>query len=122
MNVAGSIETTPRRALTIDEMRALAPTVIIALNKASAAAIRSDAEWRGVPAVAAGRVHAPPDVPFNWGPRPPSINRLLGMTWLEYALRNQPFDETFFADVGAFFETYYHFTLSREQLLELVTD
>jgi iron complex transport system substrate-binding protein len=121
-NVAGSTATAPRRPLTVDEIRAFAPTVIIAASKTSATALRTDPAWRDVPGVAGRRVHVPPDVPFNWGPRPPSVNRLLGMIWLAYALPERPFDDAFFADVAAFFATFYHYTPTQEQLRKLVAE
>jgi iron complex transport system substrate-binding protein len=119
-NTAGTVETAPRGALTVEEIRAFAPDVIIAASKASAASLQADPAWREIAAVAAGRVHAPPDLPFNWGPRPPSVNRLLGVIWMAYVLASRPFDDAFFADVGAFFETFYHVTPTREQLRRLV--
>ena len=119
-NTAGGTETAPRRPLTVEEIRLSAPDVIIAASKASAASLRADSAWREIAAVAAGRVHVPPDLPFNWGPRPPSVNRLLGLMWMAYVLPARPFDEAFFADVRAFFETFYHVTPTQEQLRRLV--
>lgn len=119
INVAGTTATAPRRALTIEEIRAAAPTVIVATSPTAAARLRADPQWRTIPAVAAGRVYAPPALPFNWGPRPPSVNRLLGMLWLAYVLPGRPFDDEFFDDAQQFFETFYHVTLTREQLTRL---
>jgi iron complex transport system substrate-binding protein len=116
-NVAGDLAAAPRRPLTIDEIRSAAPTVIVA---AEAGRLRTEPEWRSVAAVAAGRVHAPPTLPFNWGPRPPSVNRLLGVVWLAYVLPGRELDEAFYADVAALFEALYHVDASREQLRGLL--
>jgi iron complex transport system substrate-binding protein len=121
-NVAGSSDTAPRRPLTLEEVRVYAPTVIVAASKASAAMLRTDSAWRGVAAAAAGHIHAPPDVPFNWGPRPPSVNRLLGMIWLAYVLPERPFDDAFYADVARFFAEFYHFEPTRAQLDGLLAE
>ena len=102
-NVAGRIEDAARRPLTLAEIKALAPDVIIAASPDAAAAIRADAAWRDVAAVAASKVHAPPTLPFNWGPRPPSVNRLAGLIWLAYVLPGRPFDDAFFTDLRGFF-------------------
>jgi iron complex transport system substrate-binding protein len=120
VNVAGTTESAPRRALTIDEIRAAAPTVIVAASAASAAQLRADPQWQTIPAVADGRVFAPPTLPFNWGPRPPSVNRLLGMLWMAYAIADRDFDAAFFADARAFFAAFYHVTPTDEQLRGLV--
>ena len=119
-NVAGSIEDAPRRPLTLEEIRALAPDVIIAANRDAAEAMRTDAAWRDLEAVAAGRVHAPPTLPFNWGPRPPSVNRLAGLIWMAYVVPGRPFDDDFFADLRTFCAAFYHTDPTREQLRELV--
>jgi iron complex transport system substrate-binding protein len=84
--------------------------------------MRNDPEWHEVDAVANGRVYFPPEQPFSWGPRPPSVNRLLGVIWMAYALRARPFDDAFFADVTSACETFYHFTPTREQMEKLVAD
>src|SRR5690606_4944217 len=97
INVAGSLETAPRRPRTAEEIAAADPDVVIAVD---AARLAADAAWQRVPAVAAGRVHAPPSLPFNWGARPPSVNRLLGLVWLAYVLPAREFDDEFFADVA----------------------
>jgi hypothetical protein len=65
-------------------------------------------------------VHGPPALPFSWGPRPPSVNRLLGMIWMSYVLRSRPFDDEFYADLGTFFETFYHVEPTAGQLRALV--
>lgn len=122
INVAGNIATAQRRPLTIAEIRDLAPDVVIAANQDSAAALRADGAWLEVAAVAAGRVRAPPSLPFNWGSRPPSVNRLAGMIWLAYALPGREFDEAFSADIGAFFTTFYHLTPTVEQLRTLTRE
>jgi iron complex transport system substrate-binding protein len=62
----------------------------------------------------------PPAVPFNWGPRPPSVNRLLGLVWLAYVVPGREFDVEFYADVAELFEALYHLRPSNEQLRELV--
>jgi iron complex transport system substrate-binding protein len=121
-NAAGRFEDSPRRPLTVDEVRALNPDVIIAANRDAAAAIRADAAWRSVPAVAKGRVHAPPALPFNWGPRPPSVNRLAGLIWLAYVLPARPLDDAFYADVSGFFRAFYHTAPTTEQLRSLVAE
>jgi iron complex transport system substrate-binding protein len=59
-------------------------------------------------------------VPFNWGPRPPSVNRLLGLVWLAYVVPGRDFDAEFYADVTTLFEALYHVSPSNEQLRALV--
>lgn len=109
-----------RGPLAIEEIAERAPDVVIAANKAAAASLRASTEWQRVPAVREGRVYAPPELPFNWGPRPPSVNRLAGVIWLAYVGRGRPFDDEFRADVRRLFETFYHVTPTAEQLEHLL--
>ena len=95
---------------------------MIAANASAAKSLRAAPEWQQLPAVAAGRVYAPPDLPFNWGPRPPSVNRLPSLIWLAYVARGRPFDEEFREDVGRFFAALYHVTPTAAQLEQLVAD
>jgi iron complex transport system substrate-binding protein len=121
-NVAGNVDSAARRPLTPAEVQALKPDVIIAASRDAAAAIRADNAWRDVAAVAAGRVHAPPTLPFNWGSRPPSVNRLAGLIWMAYVLPGKAYNDAFFADVRSFFTTFYHVTPTDEQLRALVQE
>jgi iron complex transport system substrate-binding protein len=118
INVAGSRASSPRRPLTIDEIAALAPQVIV--SSGSAARLRADPAWQRVDAVRAGRVHAWPALPYSWGARPPSVNRLPGLAWLAYVARGQKFDAGFEQDVRMFYNDFYHLKLSDTQMQMLV--
>lgn len=122
INTGGSTATAPKRPLTVQEIRLSKPDALVVASRVSADIMRNDPEWHEVDAVARGRVYFPPDQPFSWGPRPPSVNRLLGVIWMAYVLRARPFDDAFFADLTSAFETFYHFTPTREQIEKLVAD
>ena len=85
------------------------------------ARLRNDPAWRTVDAVAAGRVHAWPELPYNWGARPQSVNRLPGLVWLAYVLAERPFDDRFADDIRAVFRDFYHVELTPPQLRILVS-
>lgn len=119
INTGGTLAEAARRPLTLAEIRERAPDVVIAPSGA-ADALRGSPAWQALPAVAAGRVYAPPDVPFNWGPRPPSVNRLPGLVWLAYVARGRPFDNEFHEDVSRFLTAFYHVTPTAAQLDRLL--
>jgi iron complex transport system substrate-binding protein len=121
VNVGGKVGD-PRKPLTIDEIRARAPDIVIAASASAAASMRESPEWLQLPAVAAGHVYVPPDLPFNWGPRPPSVNRLPSLIWLAYVARGRAFDDEFRADVSRLFAALYHVTPTDAQLEQLVAD
>lgn len=118
VNVAGTRATAPRRPLTIDEITAMAPDVIIVSG--SAARLRSDPAWQRVKAVTAGRVYQWPSQPYSWGSRPPSVNRLPGVAWLAYVARGRSFDAEFEADLRSLFRELYHLELTEPQIQRLL--
>ena len=121
VNVAGTRATAPRRPLTIEEVKALAPRAIVVTGGPGVAArLRANPAWQSIEAVAAGRVYQYPGLPYSWGPRPPSVNRLPGLMWLAYVVSGRTFDAEFDADVRSFFKEFYHLELTDPQLRKLV--
>jgi len=82
--------------------------------------MRANPVWQSVRAVENGRVFQYPALPYSWGPRPPSVNRIPGLIWLSYVLRGRAFDREFETDVRAFFTEFYHLDLTGQQLQTLV--
>jgi iron complex transport system substrate-binding protein len=71
------------RQSSIDAIRALDPDELIFSNPAMRDTLaRSDA-WKAVRAVREGHAVVAPALPFGWVEEPPSINRLIGLAWLE---------------------------------------
>lgn len=68
--------------VSLEQVLAFDPEVIIVQDRAAAAAIRGDARWLGVRAVRNDRIHLVPRWPHNWVDRPPSAMRALGAQWL----------------------------------------
>jgi iron complex transport system substrate-binding protein len=78
------------------------------MSSRATAALRTSDEWRGVPAVRAGRACVTPDLPFGWFDSPPSRNRLLGVQWLVRIQHPRWFPEPLGPRVKAFHALYYH--------------
>ena len=119
-NVAGMRASSPRRPLTIEEITAMRPQVIVVSGAGAAARLRANPAWQGVEAVKAGRVHEWPAVPYNWGARPPSVNRIPGLMWLAYVAAGRAFDAAFRDDVRGFFREFYHVELTEPQFQSLL--
>lgn len=120
VNVAGTRVTSLRRPRTIDEIKAFSPhAVVVTGGNDAAARLRANPMWQSVEAVAAGRVYQYPALPYGWGARPPSVNRLPGLIWLAYVAQQRAFDAEFSADVRAFFRDFYHLDLTEQQLQRL---
>lgn len=71
---------------SLEQVITWAPDTIITLDRGFRNSLRDRPAWRPVPAVAAGRVFLAPNLPFGFVDSPPSVNRLIGLTWLLHTL------------------------------------
>jgi iron complex transport system substrate-binding protein len=67
--------------VTLDQIAAWDPDVVIAVDKSAYAAMKQPA-WQRLRAVSSKRLYAAPTLPWGWLNEPPSVNRLLGLHWL----------------------------------------
>lgn len=120
-NVADTIPAAGERPLSIAEVAAADPDVIVAANATISGRILNSDDWRQVRAVREGKVFTLPAQPFSWSNRPPSVNRLPSLLWAWYVVRQQAFDERFFEDLTSFYQNFYHVRPSRDALRSLVS-
>jgi iron complex transport system substrate-binding protein len=71
------------RTTTIEAIRALDPDMLIFSDPAMRESIGKSEAWKTVRAVREGHAVVSPSLPFGWVEEPPSINRLIGLAWLE---------------------------------------
>jgi iron complex transport system substrate-binding protein len=71
------------RPSSIAAIGALDPDILIFSDPAMRDTVVHDNAWRAVRAVREGHALVAPSLPFGWVEEPPSINRLLGLAWLE---------------------------------------
>ena len=71
---------------SLEQVIAWAPDTILTIDRDFANGVGGQADWQAVPAAASGRVLVAPAAPFGWIDSPPSINRLIGLTWLLHSL------------------------------------
>jgi iron complex transport system substrate-binding protein len=74
------------------------------------------AEWKPVPAVAAGRVLLAPRLPFGFIDSPPSLNRLIGLTWLLHQFYPDKAPGQLREQVRAFYHLFYQVDLTDPDL------
>lgn len=75
--------------VSMEQILAWDPEVIVTQEAGFAQQLRQDPLWRSVSAVRTGRVHCAPILPFGWLDGPPSVNRLIGVRWLLQKLHPQ---------------------------------
>ena len=68
------------------------------------------------------RVYEWPGLPYSWGARPPSVNRLPGVGWLAYVAAGRQFDEALTSEIRGFYRDFYHLELTDTQLQRLAPD
>lgn len=102
--------------VSVEQVLAWNPDVIITIEPAFAAAVRGDAVWAPIKAVKAGRIYLSPRLPFGWVDFPPSVNRLIGLWWLAKALYPDQFPEDLRPLTRDFYKQFYHIDLTDAQL------
>ena len=75
--------------VSMEQILAWDPQVVITQEPGFAERARQDPLWRGVSAIRTGRVHCAPVWPFGWLDGPPGVNRLIGVRWLLEKLHPQ---------------------------------
>jgi iron complex transport system substrate-binding protein len=106
--------------VSVEQVLAWNPDVIVTIDPGFAASVRSDHLWREVKAVKESRVLVAPLLPFPWVDFPPSLNRLIGLWWLGRALYPAEFPEDLRAETRAFYTLVYHRAPDERQLDALV--
>jgi len=91
-----------------EQVLAWDPEIIVAVDPAFAASVRTDPVLKGVRAVREGRVYLVPQAPFPWVDFPPSVNRLIGLRWLGRIFYPDQFPEDLRQETRAFYALFYH--------------
>jgi len=118
-NVAGE-EKGGLATVSIEQVLAWNPEVIVTVDADFADHVRSDPAWAAVAAVRDGRVYLSPRLPFGWVDFPPSVNRLIGLWWLAKSLYPQLFPEDLKALARDFYSRFYHVSPSEAQITRVL--
>ena len=106
--------------VSLEQVLAWNPDVILTLEPAFHAAVGQDPGWRGVRAVREGRVHLVPLVPCPWVDFPPSVNRVIGLRWLGHVLYPEAFPGGVRDETRNFYGLFYHRVPDERQLDSLL--
>jgi iron complex transport system substrate-binding protein len=115
-NVAAETPGSGLASVSLEQVLAWNPEVIVTIDLGFAEAVRGDPGWTNVRAVREGRVHLSPKLPFGWVDFPPSVNRMIGLWWLAKLLYPAQFPEDIRALVREFHTLFYQVTPSEAQL------
>jgi len=118
INVAGGER--QRGNVTAEQVVGWAPDTILTFNRKFRETVASRPAWQAVPAVAKGRIFVSPDVPFGFIHEPPSINRLIGVTWLLHALYPDKAPGNIREQVRAFYRLFYQVDVSESDVTQVL--
>lgn len=121
VNVATSLGSGGMTQVSLEQVLAWAPDVIVTIDPTFHASLRDDPLWRGVPAVQGGRAYLAPNAPYGWVDFPPGLNRLIGLRWLCALLYPADFPEDLRGFVADTYTRLYHQTPSDAQLDALLS-
>jgi iron complex transport system substrate-binding protein len=119
VNVAAQAGRGGLKTVTVEQVVAWNPDIILAGDPVFFASVKKDPAWASITAVRNGRVYKAPDSPFGWIDEPPGANRLMGFMWLEGVLYPKNFDKDVMAQARDFYNEFYQVDLWDEELDEL---
>ncbi len=106
--------------VSMEQVLAWQPDVIVTIDRNFAQSVASDPAWQGVKAVHDKRVYLEPLYPFGLVDEPPGVNRIIGLRWLAKLLYPRLFPEDLRAETKHFYELFYHQAPSDAQLDQLL--
>jgi iron complex transport system substrate-binding protein len=99
-----------------EQVIAWAPDAIVTLDRSFKAGVAAKPTWQTVPAVAAGRVFLAPGLPYGFIDAPPSVNRLIGLTWLLHTLYPGEAPGKLRDEVRGFYRLFYQVEITDADL------
>jgi iron complex transport system substrate-binding protein len=103
-----------------EQLIAWAPATIITLDPSFRRTVAEKAEWKTIPAVTTGHVFLAPGLPFGFIDSPPSVNRLIGLTWLLHTLYPDQATGQLREQVRSFYHLFYQVDLDDTELDRLL--
>ena len=90
------------------------PDMIVFASHSTYDAAQTDPLWQAVRAVAEGNYILVPQMPYNFMGFPPSVQRLLGMTWMAKALYPDAAQYDLYEEIARHYDLFYHCDLTLE--------
>ncbi|MFV0441918.1 MAG: ABC transporter substrate-binding protein [Lachnospirales bacterium] len=78
--------------------------------------IIKDSQWSVIQAVKDGNVFETPTLPLNWFDRPPSVNTIIGVKWVQAILYPELVDYDIREEAKEFYSLFYHYELEEDEL------
>lgn len=98
------------------------PDIIIADSQMLYDKIVSDSTWQELDAVKNGMVYKVPSTPYSFMSDPPSVNRLIGITWLGYLVYPDRYQVDIEEEISEFYKLFYHLDLTASDMEDILRD
>ncbi|MHB2265990.1 iron ABC transporter substrate-binding protein [Aliihoeflea sp. PC F10.4] len=121
-NVAAAAGTGGLANVSVEQVLAWNPDVILTLDPNFHASVQTNPLWAGISAIEAGRVYRAPTLPFGWFDTPPGVNRVMSAAWLASVLYPEHVDIDLSAETRDFYSLFYHVDLTDDQIDRLLSD
>ena len=96
------------------------PDVMLFAPNSIYSTVEANENWQTITAIKEGKYYEVPFGPYNWMGFPPSVQRLLGMTWMAKILYPTAADYDLYTEVSTYFQLFYHCELTQAQYDALV--
>jgi iron complex transport system substrate-binding protein len=116
VNVAAAAGKGGLTKVSIEQVLAWNPDVILTLDPRFHRAVATDPLWASVKAVRNRRIYLAPSLPWGWFDSPPGVNRLIGVRWLMATLYPKQVPESLRDTTREFYGLFYQVDLSEKQL------
>jgi iron complex transport system substrate-binding protein len=120
INVAAAAGSGGLTKVSMEQVLAWNPDVILGLDPIFYKAVQTDALWSSVEAVRKKRIYLAPNLPYGWFDAPPGVNRLMGVRWLMSILYPRQFPEDLGQVTRQFYKLFYQVDLNQQQLESLL--
>ena len=97
--------------VSAEQVIAFAPDTIITLDRSFFEGVAGKPAWAPVPAVKDSHVFLAPALPFGFIDAPPSVNRLIGLTWLLHTLYPDEAPGELKTQIRDFYKLFYQVEL-----------
>lgn len=84
--------------------------------------IATDPTWKDLRAVKEGKFYEIPSDPYGWLADPPSVNRVIGISWLSELLYPDLYDIDMVAETQKFYKLFWHYDLTEAEARELLAN
>ena len=107
--------------LSIENLIAIDPDVIVTWDMNFFHSAQTTPLWQGISAVQKDQLYLSPTAPFGWIDRPPSLNRLMGLSWMSRLLYPEHWRSTLAEETRRFYRDWYQVELTEDELAVLLS-